>query len=329
MNRHVFHADLGATGHLDPQVAEVLRMVERARHTPYDELGAVKARAAYERSARILDIAPLPVHAVETLALTRRDGGEIGVRLYWPGEPDWTAPLPLLVFLHGGGFTVGSAATHDRIVRRLCTGAGCAVASVEYRLAPEHPFPAAFEDAWDALAHFAAEAGRYGIDPARIAIGGDSAGGTLSAACAIAARDAGLPLALQLLIYPGTDSHQDTESHLRLADGFLLTRKTILWFFGHYLTGESARTDWRFAPLCAPSLGGVAPAWVCVAEFDPLVDEGVAYARRLQAAGVPTELRFYAGMVHNFFAMGGYVAAAKLAHEHAVAALKQAFEGEG
>ncbi|WP_085316176.1 alpha/beta hydrolase [Derxia lacustris] len=325
MSRHVFHADLGASGHLDPQIADILRMVGRARHTPFDELGAVKSRAAFERSARILDIAPLPVHAVESLALPRRDGGEIGVQLYWPREPDWTAPLPLLIYLHGGGFTVGSPATHDRIVRRLCSGAGCAVASVDYRLAPEHVFPAAFEDAWDALAHFAASAGSYGLDAARIAIGGDSAGGTLAAACAIAARDAGLPLALQLLIYPGTDAHQDTESHLRLGDGFLLTRKTILWFFGHYLTDPAARADWRFAPLIAERLAGVAPAWIGVAEFDPLVDEGVAYARRLQAEGVATELRFYAGMVHNFFAMGGYVDAARLAHQHAVDALRRAF----
>jgi acetyl esterase len=204
--------------------------------------------------------------------------------------------------------------------------AGCAVLCIDYRLAPEHKFPAAFDDAWSALTWLFEAAAALGIDDARIAVGGDSAGGTLAAACAIAARDAGLKLAMQWLVYPGVCAHQDTDSHLRLAEGYLLTRKTILWFFEQYIGDANDRTDWRFAPLNAASLKGLAPAWLAVAEFDPLVDEGVAYARRLESEGCKVDLEFYPGMVHAFFNMGGFVPSTLKAHGDGVTALKRAFD---
>lgn len=323
----VRHADLGATGRLDPDVDTVLKLVAKAQRPQYWQMTPAQARLAYARAAPILEIAPQPVHRIENFIVERADGGGVPVRLYLPHEPDWAHPLPTFVFLHGGGFTVGSPDTVDEIARMFCNRAECAVISVDYRLAPEHGFPAAFEDAFAVVRWAANEAHAWGLDAARIAVGGDSAGGTLAAACAIAARDASIGLALQLLIYPGTCAHQDTTTHLAYADGYLLTRATILWFFDQYLKTPADREDWRFAPLLAPSHAGLAPAWIAVAEFDPLVDEGVAYARALAAAGTPTELRLYPGMIHAFFNMGGFVAAARVAHEDAVSALRLALHG--
>lgn len=317
------HADLGATGELDPDVRTVLQMVAKARRPHFHTMRAAQARAHYERAAPILDIAPCPVHRVDTLQVPAADGHAVPVRCYWPHEPSWARPLPVLVFMHGGGFTVGSPDTVDAIARMFCMRGECAVLSVDYRLAPEHKFPKAFDDAWAVLRWAHEDAHAHGFDPQRIAVGGDSAGGTLAAACALAARDAGLPLSFQLLIYPGTCAHQDTASHFAYADGYLLGRETILWFFDQYIGTPADRDDWRFAPLNAPTFAGLAPAWVGLAEFDALVDEGVDYARKLQAAGVPTELRLYAGMVHTFFNMGGFVRAATRAHDDAVAALRR------
>ena len=319
------HADLGATGMLDPDVSAILEMVAKARRPHYTSMPLDQARAHFERAAPILDIAPCDVHRVETLHIASVDGHPVPTRVYLPHEPSWAQPLPVLVFLHGGGFTVGSPDTVDAVARMLCMRAECAVLSVDYRLAPEHKFPRAFDDAYAVVRWAHAEAHAHGFDPERIAVGGDSAGGTLAAACAIAARDDGIRLALQLLIYPGTCAHQDTPSHFAYADGYLLTRETILWFFDQYIGQPADRDDWRFAPLNAPDLQGVAPAWIGVGEFDPLVDEGVAYGRALAAAGVPTDLNLYAGMVHTFFNMGGFVRAALRAHDDAVAALRHAW----
>jgi acetyl esterase len=318
------HADLGATGKLDPQIAEVLRMSAKAAQPHYWEIGAVNARRAYERAARVLEIRSRPVHRLDHVLIPGPGGGIHG-RLSWPQEPSWVERVPVLLLLHGGGFTVGSAAGMNHIASMITMEARCAVLSIDYRLAPEHPFPAAYEDAWAALKWLHEEAPALGIDRDRIAVGGDSAGGTLAAACAIAARDAGLPLVLQWLVYPGTCAHQDTESHFRLGEGFLITRRTILWFFEQYISHPRDRDDWRFAPLEAVSLQGLAPAWVALAEFDPLVDEGVAYARRMAAEGTSVDLKLYAGMVHAFFNMGGFVKMARRAHADGVLALKRAF----
>ena len=230
-----------------------------------------------------------------------------------------------MLYFHGGGFTIGSVTTHDILCRRLAQLADCAVVSLDYRLAPEHKFPVASNDAWDAQVWLAANAGTLGLDASRLAVGGDSAGGTLAAVCAVLARDAGLALALQLLVYPGCAAHQDTDSHDRFGQGFVLERQQIDWMFDHYLSTPADRDDWRFAPLNAPDVDGVAAAWMGLAEFDPLFDEGLMYADKLRAAGVPLDLEIYRGVAHEFIKMGRVIPEARQAHADAAAALRKAF----
>ncbi|MEY8875826.1 MAG: alpha/beta hydrolase, partial [Leptothrix sp. (in: b-proteobacteria)] len=192
------------------------------------------------------------------------------------------------------------------------------------RLAPEHRFPAAVDDSWAALRWLAKHAGTLGLDATRLAIGGDSAGGTLAAVAAIHARDAGLPLALQALITPGTTAHADTASHHTYAEGHLLTRTGIAWFFDHYID-VADRSDWRFAPLLADDLDGVAPAWIGLAECDPLVDEGLAYADRLRMAGVAVELDLQRGVTHDFIKLGRAIPEAHAAQQSLAEELQRAF----
>jgi acetyl esterase len=267
--------------------------------------------------------------SVEDLHVPTRDGATIRARLYFPVEPNWAEPMPAFVYYHGGGFTVGSVDTHDALARMFARDGQCAVLSVDYRLAPEHKFPTAVDDAFDALAWLHAHAAEFGIDATRVAVGGDSAGGTLATVCAVLARDAGVALALQLLIYPGTVGHQQTGSHSRLANGFLLSGDTIQWFFEQYLRDAGDRDDWRFAPLDgtrgAADFRGVAPAWIATAEYDPLSDEGDSYAEKLLTLGNRVTLRRYAGMIHEFFKMGGFVPEVAQAHADAAAALRAAF----
>ncbi|WGS48172.1 alpha/beta hydrolase [Paraburkholderia sp. D15] len=317
---------------LNPKIGQVLDMIARANRPQLHEMTPQQARASYEKSAPILEIASAPMFSVDDLPVPTRDGATIRARLYQPVEPGWAEPSPALVYFHGGGFTVGSVDTHDALCRMFARDGRCAVLSVDYRLAPEHRFPTAVDDAFDALTWLHAHAAEYGIDAGRLAVGGDSAGGTLATVCAVLARDAGLPLALQLLIYPGTTGHQQTDSHARLANGFLLSGETIQWFFNQYVRDERDRDDWRFAPLDghrgAPEFGGVAPAWIATAEYDPLSDEGDAYAEKLRAAGNVVTLKRYAGMIHEFFKMGGYVPGVAPAHADAAAALRGAFGEE-
>jgi acetyl esterase len=315
---------------LNPKIEQVLDMIARAKRPSYHELTAQQARASYEKSAPILEIPSASMFAVEDLAVPTRDGTTIRARLYQPVEPSWAAPAPALVYYHGGGFTVGSIDTHDALCRMFARDGQCVVLSVDYRLAPEHKFPTAVNDAFDALNWLYANAALYGVDAERIAVGGDSAGGTLATVCAALARDAGLPkLALQLLIYPGTTGYQQTDSHARLAEGYLLTGETIQWFFEQYVRDAGDRDDWRFAPLDgtrgAPAFDGLAPAWIATAEYDPLSDEGAAYAAKLRAAGNDITLKRYAGMIHEFFKMGGFVPEVAQAHADAAGALRLAF----
>ena len=287
-------------------------------------MGAVAARAAYARAVLTLDVAPVAMHELHDHRL-RLPGREITVRQYVPLAHGRAEPQPALLFFHGGGFTIGSIETHDRLCRVLAQAGGCHVYSVDYRLAPEHRFPAAVDDAFATLDWLRAQAPVLGVDVARLAVGGDSAGGTLATATALHARDRGIPLVLQLLIYPGLAAHQDTESHRRMASGFLIDADVIQWFFRHYLREEADRHDWRFAPLLAPTLTQAAPVWLALAEFDPLLDEGLAYARRLRDAAVPVSCTVFEGMVHAFFQHGGFVPAARRAHAAAGAALRAAF----
>ncbi|WP_370682560.1 alpha/beta hydrolase [Comamonas sp. GB3 AK4-5] len=304
---------------------DVLRRMARANRPHLHSLTPQQARAAYEAGSGVLEIPKIALPRVEDLHIPARDGAMLAARLYAPHLPGDGQPLPVLLYLHGGGFTVGSVNTHDPLCRSLAHQAGCAVLSLDYRLAPEHRFPTASNDAWDALQWLAREASALGLDATRIAVGGDSAGGTLAASCAILARDAGLPLALQLLIYPGTTAHQDTDSHERYAQGLVLEKEGIAWFFNQYVRGPADREDWRFAPLLAPDVDDVAPAFICLAELDPLVDEGVAYADKLRMAGVAVELDIYRGVTHEFIKMGRAIPEAKRAQADAAQALRVAF----
>ena len=312
---------------LTSSMRDVLRRMARAGRPPLHSLGPLRARAAYEVGAGVLEVPQAPLARVEALCIPARDGAVLAARLY-ADRPRDVVPdpgLPLLLYLHGGGFTVGSVQTHDVLCRELARLSGCMVVSLDYRLAPEHRFPTASNDSGDALVWLSERAGELGADAHRLAVGGDSAGGTLAAVNAILARDAGLPLALQLLIYPGCTAHQDTDSHRRFGHGLVLESEAIDWFFGNYVSSPAEREDWRFAPLLAPDVDGVAPAWVGLAECDPLVDEGVQYADKLRAAGVLVDLEIYRGVTHEFIKMGRAIPEACQAHADAARALREAF----
>jgi acetyl esterase len=314
-----FHCPL-STSLLTPRMADVLDRIRRANRPPFYALSVPDARDAYVAASEVLELPRAPLPRVEDFGIAVRDGAVLAARLYAPSAER----LPVLLYLHGGGFTIGNLETHDSLCRQLALRSGAAVVALDYRLAPEHRFPTAVNDTWDALQWLARHGASRGLDSTRLAVGGDSAGGTLAAVAAIQARDADLPLRLQLLITPGTTAHADTPSHRRFASGFLLEAEGIAWFFDHYID-PAQRTDWRFAPLLADDLEGVAPACVILAECDPLVDEGVAYADRLRAASVPVVLELYRGLTHDFIKMGRALPEAAAAQGVAAAALKEAF----
>jgi acetyl esterase len=259
-----------------------------------------------------------PVHLVED-----RDAEGIPVRIYRP-SPD--ADLPIVVYLHGGGWTIGSVEQYDPVMRQVANAANAIVVAPEYRLAPEHPFPAPLDDCWRALCWTAKNASTFGGDGSRLAVMGDSAGGNLSAVCALQARDAGGPeLAIQVLVYPVTDCDLSTPSYRENRDGYLLTEDEMRWFFHCYTRGDIDPTDWRISPLRARDVAGVAPALVLTAEYDPLRDEGEAYARRLAEAGVTVQKHRYDGMVHAFFGLSAAFDASRDAIDCAATALRRVF----
>ncbi len=302
---------------LDPQIEAALF---GAADAPSFSLGVEEARAAeYEFIEMCGPL--LPMAAVEDRRVPV-DGAEIGVRLYTPAG---AAPFSGLVFFHGGGWVAGDLDTMDRVCRNVAHGAGCVVASVDYRRAPEHRFPVAAEDCYAATAWVAANAGALGIDPARLAVGGDSAGGNLAAVISLMARDRGGPaIAFQLMIYPVTDCSFDTPSYHDCADGFGLTRAMMEWFWEQYVPAAAERPHPYASPLRAEHHRGLPPALVQVAGYDPLRDEGRAYADRLRAAGVATEFRCYDGLVHGYLQMVTIAAAASDATADAIAALRAA-----
>ncbi|MEJ8837348.1 alpha/beta hydrolase [Ramlibacter sp. AN1133] len=299
----------------------VLQGMARSRHVPMYRLSPQEARAAYEKGAHVLEPSPPELARVQDLRIPTRDGDALPARLYAPS----TQALPVLLYFHGGGFTIGSVASHDTLCRILAGRSGCAVVSVGYRLAPEHRFPIAVDDAWDATRWLAAGAASLGLDALRLAVGGDSAGGTLATVCATLARDAGLPLRLQLLFYPGCAARQEARSHQRYHQGLILEQAHIEYFFGQYIA-DAQREDWRFAPLNTPDVDGVAPAWFGLAECDPLVDDAIAYADKLRAAGVAVDLEIYRGVTHEFIKMGRALPEARQAQADAAAALQRALQ---
>ncbi|MDQ1743239.1 MAG: acetyl esterase [Pseudonocardiales bacterium] len=308
---------------LDPQVAawRARRLAERV--TPLYEQTLAEARAA--DLAEIQAGAGVPESVAEVLDLTMPvDDGELPLRLYRPAAPaGGSEPRPALVYFFGGGWTLGQIETCDGICRTLANAAGCVVIAAGYRLAPEHKFPVAVYDCYDAVRWIAGHAGEWGIDAGRLAVGGDSAGGNLAAAVTLLARQHGGPaLAAQLLVYPNTCYAAGTPSLAGSDDPAMFNRRSVAWYWGHYLNSPEDGRDPLASPLLAPDHSGLPPALVITAEYDPLRDEGERYARRLQAAGVPTELTRYDGMMHGFFLMSATLDGGRRAVDQAVAFLR-------
>lgn len=304
---------------LDPQVEE-FRAKRAAENAPQLYTQTLE-------EARAADLAAIqagggdvePVHLVEDLVT---DSG-VPLRRY---RPMAEGPLPTLVYFFGGGWTLGSIDTADGVCRRLANLVPCQVITVGYRLAPENPFPAAVNDCHQATQWIAGHAVELGVDVARLAVGGDSAGGNLAAATTLLARDSGPALAAQLLVYPNTLYGSDTASMRAGDDPFLFNRTSVNWYWKHYLTNESDGTNPLASPLLAASHAGLPPALVITAEFDPLRDEGEFYAEKLFAAGVPTEMVRYAGMIHGFYTMSGVLDTARQALAESAAWLRRTLD---
>lgn len=284
-----------------PQIAKALEALKKANLPPLESMAPGPAREQMAAMSKARGGEPTPVRKTEDRGIPG-PAGEIQVRIYWPTAASGKGGM---LYLHGGGHVIGSLDTHDKICRNLCEGGGVVVVSVDYRMGPEHRFPAAVDDSWAALQWLAANAESLGVDPAKLVVAGDSAGGNLAGVVALMARDAGAPkLALQALIYPVGDYTLSAQSYKTFATGYgVLTDKAMAWFQGHYLNGADDAKDWRASPLAAESFKGVAPAIIIGAECDVLADDGVAYAEKLKAAGVPTEYVLYKGMIHGFFGM--------------------------
>jgi acetyl esterase len=312
---------------LEPEVQLVLKLVARGGRPSLEELPVAEARAELLREARLVEGGKAAVAATEEIGIPGPDGLIRG-RLYRPRGG--TGPLPLLVYLHGGGWVVGDLDSHDGVCRFLAHEARILVLSVDYRRAPEHRFPAAAEDAFAAFEFAVDRAVELGARPDAIALGGDSAGGNLTAAVTLIARAAGGPQpAFALMLYPATDLSAKRESYRLFGDGFFLTERQMDWYRDHYLPSEEAARDPRASPLLADDLGGLPPAYVATAGFDPLRDEGEEYARRLRAAGVPVTLRRHAGLIHGFANATSIGRTSKAAMIEAVEALRGALTGSG
>jgi acetyl esterase len=311
-----------AVSALDPQARAVIDLVVQSGRPAYHTLSPKDARQLFRDTRPAATPTPPEIGSVRNLVTDRA----VPLRIYRPAGVPETTPLPAYVYFHGGGWVIGDLETHDVLCRQLTAASGASVISVDYRLAPEHKFPAAAEDAWAATRWVVDRAGELGLDAGRLAVGGDSAGGNLAAVVALMARDAGGPaLRLQVLIYPVTDVMRETRSYEDFADGYMLTRDSMRWFIAHYLrSGDDAR-DWRVSPLRAPSLAGLPPALIVTAGFDPLRDEGEFYAGRLRDAGVMVDYVCYGGMVHGFVGMGKLLDTAGLAIGHIGGSLRQAF----
>ena len=306
---------------LTPAMRDVLHAIAKAGRPPMALMTPDQAKQAFAAGAGVLEINAHKMVRDDTLHIPTRDGATLRAKLW----AEHAKPkLPVLLYFHGGGFTVGSPETHEALCKHLAHLAHCAVVSLDYRLAPEHTFPTAHNDAFDALQWLAQNAASLGLDPSRIAMGGDSAGGTLTASTAIAARDAGIDLKLQLMFYPGC-SPEYLPSADTFEKGFLLEKESIEYFYGHYIPNHHDRLNPRFSPMLA-DVTGVAPAWLGLAECDPIVDEGIAYADHLRLAGVPVDLEIYKGVVHSFIQMGRVIPEALTAHLDAARALREAFD---
>lgn len=312
---------------LDPQAQALL--VQMATQPAWYEVPLDEARQQRVLSTPLMNGIPDDVKHVEDRKIPG-EGGDIAVRIY---IPEGDGPFPVLVYFHGGGWVLSNCDTHDPLCRKLANRATCIIVSVDYRLAPEHKFPAAVEDAYAATCWVAENAKTLNGDPARIAVGGDSAGGNLASVVALMARDQNGPsLIYQLLIYPATDYYptgtEVTQSYRDNAEGYFLTAESIARFWKHYLNSDEDGNDFRVAPLRATHLRGLPSALVITAEYDPLRDEGEIYAERLREAGVSVTLKRYNGMIHGFFNMSAVLDQGQRAIDDAAALLKEAFAGK-
>jgi acetyl esterase len=306
---------------LDPQARALIDLMIERGVPPTHTLTPAQARSFYRDRRGFTQPEPPPMAEVQDLM-----AGSVPVRLYRPTATQ--TPQPVLVYLHGGGWTIGDLDTHDVLCRQLARDGACAVVSVDYRMGPEHRFPAAVEDCVEAFAWVQAQAQALHLDASRMAVGGDSAGGNLAAALCLVQREAGRPMpAFQLLIYPATDMRAVAPSHTTNGQGYMLTNDSIHWYRGNYIADQADWSDWRASPLLAQSHAGLPPALVLTAGFDPLRDEGLQYANALSAAGVPTQYVCFERQIHGFITMGRVIEEAHTAVGLCGAALRRAWGG--
>ncbi len=309
---------------LHPEARALLDLIEARQIPPTHTLSVADARAYYRDRRGVTQPLPPEVAQVQELQASGPHGS-IPLRHYRPLGSHSGEMLPALVYYHGGGWVIGDLDTHDSLCRALANGAGCAVVAVDYRMGPEHRFPAAVDDCVAATRWVHANAAALHFDPARLAVGGDSAGGNLAAVVSIIARDSGdLPIAYQLLIYPATDQHRTAPSHTENAQGYLLTSDTMAYFIGHYIADPAQCGDWRASPLLHENLASLPPALVLTAGFDPLRDEGKAYAVRLTAAGNRASCVCFDRQIHGFVTMGKLLDEANTAVALCAAELRRA-----
>jgi acetyl esterase len=311
---------------LHPQCRLILDQMAAAGGPPMEQMTPREMRADRAAKAGVMAALAGPVQEVARVESRTIPGPAqpIPIRVYWPESGK---NLPALVYYHGGGWVAGTLDSHDRTVRALTNTSGCVVISVDYRLAPEHKFPAAVEDADAAVRYVAEHAGEFDIDPQRVAVGGDSAGGNLATVVCLMARDrSGPKIAFQLLVYPGTNYDDDSPSIHEFAQGYFLTRPLLDYFWGHYLERPQDGRNPHASPMKAASLAGLPPAMVITAECDPIRDQGEAYAQRLRESGVPVSLKRYEGAIHAFFNLAGVVDSGKQAIQDAGDALRAALK---
>jgi acetyl esterase len=310
---------------LHPDAQKVCDLIVASGRPPIETLTPPEARVAYSASRAVLQPDPEPVAEVVSLQAAG-PAGSVPLRLYRGQGAPKASPQPALIYFHGGGWVIGDLESHDQVCRSIANATKCIVVSVDYRLAPEHKFPAAAEDAIAATRWIADNAARLGIDAGRLAVGGDSAGGNLAAVVSLEARDrSGPTLVHQILVYPAADMSRDWPSAERHAQQLPLTRAGMRWFIAHYLRSAADEADWRASPLRASSLRDLPPALVITAGFDPLCDEGEAYAKALQSAGVRVVHERFDGQIHGFLSMGRIVADSGRAIGLIAAALQQSF----
>jgi len=308
---------------LDPVLKVFLDQVAAMGGPKTWEMQPADAREAFAGLMQLAGPKDIPIGKVANIAIPAAQG-EIAARSYEPVAAS-SEPLPTLVFFHGGGWVIGNIETHDGLCRMIANGSGCRVISVEYRLSPESKFPGPVEDALAAIDYIEKNASQLGVDANRLAVGGDSAGGDLAAVVAQIAKAKGAPkIAYQMLLFPVTQIGEETRSLREYAEGYFLERSTLDWFYAHYLPTDANKKDPRISPLAATDVAGLPPAYFMLAGFDPLHDEGLAYAEKLRAAGVPVTVADYPDMVHDFIYLQAVLPQAAEALNTAAKALKAA-----